>query len=141
MKAEVKSLIDQFVANIPNSHTEEGQKESDRLLNEAMALTITPEEKKEAGAYMRQAMRNRHHRHDIDAKALMSEVTPALSLSYIAEKYFGKGRSWLYQRINNATVNGKQVAFTTEELKTLADSFSDLSNRLSALSFVIHRSL
>lgn len=80
-------------------------------------------------------------RHDIDAKALMSEITPALSLSYIAEKYFGKGRSWLYQRINNATVNGKQVAFTTEELKTLADSFSDLSNRLSALSFVIHRSL
>lgn len=141
MKTQVKSLIDQFVANIPNSRTEEGQKESDRLLHEAMALTVTPEEKKEAGAYLRQAMRDRRHRHDIDTKALMSELAPALSLSYIAENYFGKGKSWLYQRINNSTVNGKQAAFTNEELKTLADSFSDLSNRLSALSRVIHRSL
>ncbi|WP_300699027.1 DUF5053 domain-containing protein [uncultured Bacteroides sp.] len=141
MKAEVKSLIDKFVANIPNSRTEEGQKESDRLLHAAMALTVTVEEKKEAGAYLRQAMRDRRHRRDVDVKSLISEVTPALSLSYIADKYFGKGRSWLYHRINNATVNGKKAAFTNEELETLADSFSDLSNRLSALSLVIHRSL
>lgn len=141
MKADVKSLIDLFVANIPNCKTEERQKESDRLLAQAMALTVTPEEKKEAGAYLREAMRSRSHRHDVDTKALMSEVTPALSLSYIAENYFGKGRSWLYQRINNSTVNGKQAAFTNEELKILADSFSDLSNRLSALSRSIHRSL
>ena len=45
MKLEVKELIDLYVANIPNTKTEEGRKESDRLLAEAMALTITPEEK------------------------------------------------------------------------------------------------
>lgn len=140
MKPEVKALIDQFVENIPNNKTPEGQAESDRLLNEVMALTVTPEEKKEAGQYLTKAM-CRRRRPDIDAKKMMEELAPALSLSYIAENYFGKSKPWLYQRINNSVVNGKPVSFTQEELKKLADSLGDLSNRLSALSTFIHRSL
>ncbi|WP_052356284.1 DUF5053 domain-containing protein [Bacteroides timonensis] len=140
MKPEVKALIDRFVENIPKSKTPEGKAESDRVLNEAMSLTVTVEEKKEAGQYLTKAM-CRRRRPDIDAKELMKEVTPALSLSYIAENYFGKGKSWLYQRINNSVVNGKPTSFTQDELKILADSLGDLSNRLSALSLVIHRSL
>lgn len=140
MKPEVKALIDRFVENIPGSKTPEGKAESDRLLNEAMALTVTAEEKKEAGQYLTKAM-CRRRRPDINAKELMKEITPALSLSFIAENYFGKGKSWLYQRINNSVVNGKAVSFTQDELKILADSLGDLSNRLSALSLVIHRSL
>lgn len=140
MKPEVKALIDRFVENIPGSKTPEGKAESDRLLNEAMALTVTAEEKKEAGQYLTKAM-CRRRRPDINAKELMKEITPALSLSFIAENYFGKGKSWLYQRINNSVVNGKPVSFTQDELKILADSLGDLSNRLSALSLVIHRSL
>lgn len=57
------------------------------------------------------------------------------------QKYFGKDKSWLYQRINHATVNGKPAVFTQSELKTLADSLGDLSNRLSTISTIIHRSL
>lgn len=140
MKPEVKALIDQFVENIPKSKTPEGKAESDRLLNEAMALTVTAEEKKEAGQYLTKAM-CRCRRTDIDAKELMKEVAPVISLSYIAENYFGKRKSWLYQRINNSVVNGKPAFFTQDELKILADSLGDLSNRLSALSLVIHRSL
>lgn len=140
MKPEVKALIDQFVENIPNSKTPEGQAESDRLLNEAMALTVTPEEKQEAGQYLTKAM-CRRRRPDINAKKMMEELIPALSLSYIAEHYFDKSKPWLYQRINNSVVNGKPVSFTQDELKKLADSLGDLSNRLSALSTFIHRSL
>lgn len=142
MKADVKSLIDKFVENIPNNNTEAGKKESDRLLAEAMALTVTPQEKKEAGEYMRQAMKSRNKkRTDIDTRSMLEDIKSAVSMAYIAEKYFGKSRAWMIQRINNTTVNGKHTAFTDEELKILADSFSDLSHRLSALSRSIHRSL
>lgn len=142
MKADVKSLIDQFVENIPNTKTAEGQRESDRLLEEAMSLTITPEEKKEAGAYLLEAMKNRNRkRTDVDTRTMLDEIKQAVSMAYIAEKYFGKTRAWMNQRINNTTVNGKPTAFTNEELKILADSFSDLASRLSALSRSIHRSL
>lgn len=140
MKPEVKELIDRIVLNIPNLNTEEGKSLGDRLMKEAMALTITPQEKKEAGTYLQEAMRRRR-RPDVNAKAMLEEVSEAISLSYIAKQYFGKNKSWLYQRINNAVVNGKPVSFTQEELKTLADSLGDLSNRLSALSTFIHRSL
>ena len=74
-------------------------------------------------------------------------ISPSLNtfISYrfedIAKQYFGKDKSWLYQRLNNATVNGKPISFTQDELKTLADSLGDLSNRLSAISSIIHRSL
>ncbi len=140
MKPEVKDLINRFVANIPNQKTEEGKALGDKLLADAMALTVMPEEKKEAGAYLLEAMKRRH-RPDVDAKTMLSEISDALSLSYIAKRYFGKNKSWLYQRLNNATVNGKPVSFTQDELKTLADSLGDLSNRLSAISSIIHRSL
>lgn len=98
------------------------------------------EEKKEAGSYLLEAMKRRR-RPDVDVKAMLSEISDALSLSYIAKQYFGKDKSWIYQRMNNATVNGKTVYFTNDELKTLADSLGDLSNRLSAISSIIHRSL
>lgn len=140
MRAEVKDLIYRFVANIPNQNTKEGKDLSDKLLADAMALTVTPEEKKEAGSYLLEAMKRRR-RPDVDVKAMLSEISDALSLSYIAKQYFGKDKSWIYQRMNNATVNGKPVYFTNDELKTLADSLGDLSNRLSAISSIIHRSL
>ena len=39
-------------------------------------------------------------------------MAKALSLSYIAQKYFGKSRAWLMQKVNGNTVNGKTAAFT-----------------------------
>ena len=89
MKPEVKNLIDRFVANIPNQKTEEGKALSDKLLADAMALTVTAEEKKEAGTYLLEAMKRRR-RPDVDAKAMLGEISDALSLSYIAKQYFSQ---------------------------------------------------
>ena len=72
---------------------------------------------------------------------MLDEIKSAVSMAYIAENYFGKGRAWMNQRINNTVVNGKPTAFTNEELKILADSLGDIGNRLIALSRSIHRSL
>lgn len=138
MKAEVKKLIDQLVQDIHLSKTEEERKANDALLERAMGLTVTDEEKKAAGQYLREAMKRRR-RNDVDAKGLLGEMTDAVSLSYIARTYFGKDKSWLYQRLNNTLVNGKPAAFTQQELKTLADSIGDLSKRLSAISTIIHQ--
>ena len=48
-------------------------------------------------------------------RAKMGEMAKALSLSYIAQKYFGKSRAWLMQKVNGNTVNGKTAAFTESE--------------------------
>nr|DAJ56294.1 MAG TPA: protein of unknown function (DUF5053) [Caudoviricetes sp.] len=67
----------------------------------------------------------------------MKEVLPAISVSYIARKYFGKSSSWFYQRLNGNKVNGKEAAFTPHELSTLSVALNDIGKKLSAMSAVL----
>lgn len=57
----------------------------------------------------------------------LESVIPAISLVYIAKKYFNKTDAWLYQRINGNMVNGKPAQFTQDERNTLANALKDLS--------------
>lgn len=67
----------------------------------------------------------------------MKEVLPAISVSYIARRYFGKSSSWFYQRLNGNKVNGKEAAFTPNELSTLSAALNDIGKKLSAMSAVL----
>ena len=60
----------------------------------------------------------------------LGDIAKAVSLSYIATTYFGKSRSWLYQRLNGHTVNGKKAQFSPEEKKQFALALKDLSIQL-----------
>lgn len=72
---------------------------------------------------------------------MISEVQDVVSLSYIAQEYFKKDRSWLYQRINGTLVNGKPATFTENELMILADSLKDIGLKISEISKSINQSL
>lgn len=71
---------------------------------------------------------------DINLRKQLGEVSEILSLSYIARVYFGKTRSWLHQRINGNTVNGKKSKFTDSELQKFQDALKDISKKLGSLS-------
>ena len=64
----------------------------------------------------------------------LGEVLEIVNLSYIAKKYFGRTQSWLSQRINGCTVNGKKAAFTESEISTLNLALSDIANILGSHS-------
>lgn len=67
----------------------------------------------------------------------LGDVANAISLSYIAKAYFGKSKTWLYQRLNGNKVNGKPAQFTEDERKRFAEALQDLSRRINetALKF------
>ncbi|MDR1344886.1 MAG: DUF5053 domain-containing protein [Tannerellaceae bacterium] len=65
---------------------------------------------------------------------LFMEITKGINLSYIAEHYFGKSKSWLYHRIKGSVVNGRPVRFKDEELVNLQQAFDDMSKKLQRLS-------
>lgn len=71
-------------------------------------------------------------------KEAIEPVIPALNLSFIAENYFHKSRSWFSQRLNGATVNGKPARFTSEELDVLAYALKDISKKIADISIPIH---
>ena len=75
---------------------------------------------------------------DVKLALELGDIANALSLSYIAKVYFGKSKTWLYQRLNRNKVNGKPAQFTDEERKRFAEALQDLSRRINetALKFV-----
>ncbi|WP_019541302.1 DUF5053 domain-containing protein [Proteiniphilum acetatigenes] len=54
----------------------------------------------------------------------LDEITKIVSITYIAETYFKKSRSWLGHRIN-----GKPAGFSLSELKTLKNALENISNK------------
>ena len=70
----------------------------------------------------------------VNIKARLEEIEGMISLSYIAEKYFHKSKSWLSQRINEHVVNGKPAQFSPEELKKLNFAINDIGQKLGAFT-------
>ena len=73
-----------------------------------------------------------------DAKTLkvkeqLKEISAIVSMTYIANTYFNKSKSWLSQRINELPVNGKPVKFLPKEIDTLNYAFTDISKKVGAL--------
>jgi hypothetical protein len=62
----------------------------------------------------------------------VEQISDALSLNYIAKKYFDKSSAWLYQRLNGNVVNGKKVYFSMKEISLFKSALNDLSAKLSA---------
>lgn len=134
LRAEVQKLVDSFQL--------EGDVQIDAIfhgLNEKLSF----EEKKEAGKILRELMQEkraviRKKRTDINVKEKLKNIEGLISLSYIAEHYFNKDRTWLYQRINSSLVNGKPAAFTEEELRIFSDALKDIGSRISETSSVFN---
>ena len=98
----------------------------------------TPEEKELHKRMVMKSMRNiKAELDEISLKVELNDVSKMLSMSYIAEKYFGKTSQWLYQRINGNTVNGKPASFTPDERKKLANSLCDIGGLIRRVGMQI----
>ncbi len=64
----------------------------------------------------------------MNVKLKLSKILDIVSITYIAENYFKKSRSWFSQRLNGHLVNGIPVSFTEDEIKILSDALDDISN-------------
>jgi len=74
---------------------------------------------------------------DVDLKIEMLEISKFISLSQIAKTYFGKTRTWLYQRLYGYKVNGKPAQFTPIERQTLANALKDIARMAQDTSLKI----
>jgi hypothetical protein len=71
---------------------------------------------------------------ELSVKVQLVKNTEILPLAYIAENYFHKTRTWLYQRINGNLVNGKPAKFTKEEKDIFNQALKDISNRIGSIT-------
>lgn len=126
---KIRGLVDQ----VHLLRTKEGAIKFDHIWKELTA-SIPLEERSEAGRILREEMKSRRERirrTDIDVRNQIGDLGDVISLSYIAQHYFQKDRSWLAQRINGNIVNGKPSAFTDDELELFKFALNDIKNKLS----------
>lgn len=62
------------------------------------------------------------------------DIVKVLKMSYIAQRFFGRSRSWLAHKLNHDTVNGKRADFTAEERRKLKDALDTIAYELQILS-------
>lgn len=62
------------------------------------------------------------------------EIMKVLKVSYIAERFFGRSRSWLCHKLNHDIRNGKPDDFTEDERRTLKDALDTIAYEIQNLS-------
>lgn len=142
MNAEQK--LKDLMSEYRSLKTEEDKTAFDKKMERTLS-EMTPDERAAfRKAFIASARRTiseaKEVREEAQMKLLLSDVDNYLSLSQIAQDYFGKTRSWLYQRINGAIVNGKPAQFTPEEQQQLSNALLDISNKIkdTALKLGVH---
>lgn len=63
-----------------------------------------------------------------------AEIFNVLNASYIAKRFFGKSRNWLYQKLNHNIKNGKEVEFTSGEYQKLKEAIETIAEELQTLA-------
>jgi DNA replication initiation complex subunit (GINS family) len=62
------------------------------------------------------------------------DIMKVLKASYIAERFFGKSRSWITHKLNHDLKNGKPDDFTPEERKMLRDALETIAFEIQSLA-------
>ena len=68
--------------------------------------------------------------HDLDT----ADILRVLKVAYIADRFFGKSRSWLCHKLNGDMVNGKPSRFTDAERAQLKNALDTIAYELQILS-------
>ena len=63
-----------------------------------------------------------------------SDIMRVINASYIAERFFGRSKSWFSQKLNNHVKNGAPAEFTPAELATLRDALYTISIELQEIA-------
>ncbi len=63
-------------------------------------------------------------------KINLGSIPSYISLSYIAQRFFGKSRSWFTNKLTGNILNGKKAAFTPEEKKILQKALDTIAKEI-----------
>ncbi len=73
---------------------------------------------------------------ELTVRQQLADISGFISLSYIAQNYFGKSKQWLNNKINGCMVNGKPSRFTDSEKETFNRALKDLSEKIGSIHIV-----
>lgn len=66
-----------------------------------------------------------------NVREILTDVYEEINWAFLAKKYFGKSRSWLYHKFSGKN-NGVDDDFSDEDRDKLKDALNDIARRLMA---------
>ena len=105
--------------------------EKDQFVKEVFELAQTEEVKKLADQTI-EHYKNHPEKQVLELKE--QDIMRVLKVSYIAERFFGRSRSWLTHKLNHDIVNGKRSDLTKEEREKLKDALDTIAWEIQILS-------
>lgn len=67
---------------------------------------------------------------DTEVKTKLRDVYLTITWAKIADRYFGRSTSWIYNKMNGRDGNGGEGAFTPEETIQLKEALYDFAERV-----------
>lgn len=125
------TTVQQELAKLEKKMKESPSVEDIKHMEQIKAMATTPEDEAAIEEFVARQLEDIEkdvaEMEEMTYRLQMGEVLEIVNLSYIAKKYFGRTQSWLSQRINGCTVNGKKATFTENEIKTLNLALDDIA--------------
>ena len=108
--------------------------ENEELIKEIMERAESEEGRKMADEAFARAKRGDIKTDKIVLDLQREDIGKVLKVSYIAERFFGRSRSWLCHKLNNDIVNGKRDGFTPDERERLKQALDTIAYEIQILS-------
>ncbi len=115
-----------------NNHNNKKSMEDRELINEIMERAQSEEGQRLADEAIARYRNAPSDKRVFDLKE--QDIMKVLKVSYIAERFFGRSRSWLCHKLNHDMRNGKPDDFTDEERKKLKDALDTIAYEIQILS-------
>ena len=105
---------------------------NEQLINEIMQRAASEEGRQLADDAIKRYKESTPNQQILELKE--QDIMKVLKVSYIAERFFGKSRSWICHKINHDIKNGKPDDFTPDERKKLKDALDTIAYEIQILS-------
>lgn len=69
----------------------------------------------------------------------LGAVPDYISMAYLSQRFFGRSRSWLHNKLNGNMANGKPMAFNPKEMADLKKALETLSNEINEVAAQLPR--
>lgn len=105
---------------------------NENLINEIMARAESEEGQRLADEAIERYKSSAPDKQILNLKE--QDIMRVLKVSYIAERFFGKSRSWLCHKLNHDIKNGKPDDFSDSEREKLKDALDTIAYEIQILS-------
>lgn len=112
--------------------------EFDRLLDTYFSGKPEKEKEKAGECLLNIQLSKLNQIREIDREITFLEqldgIEKYLNMAQFSKAYFGKTKSWLYQRLHGWNVHGRPAGFTEKERKQFSDALLSLGDRLKKVA-------